>query len=177
MKRLLLLVAGSLLALCPVHAAESIHIFLKGKVSGDIKGDLSDNSIEGLAYQHEIVSPRDPASGLPTGRRQHKPFTIVKSLDKSTPLLYKMLATNEAGDVSFKFYRKDPKTGQTTQYYTVELKNATISNIRDWKPNTRDLSAERAGDLEEISFTYEKITWTYVEGGITFEDTWAANNT
>lgn len=34
-----------------------------------------------------IVSPRDAASGLPTGKRQHKPVTIVKELDKSTPLL------------------------------------------------------------------------------------------
>jgi type VI secretion system secreted protein Hcp len=24
--------------------------------------------------QHTIVSPRDPASGLPTGKRMHKPF-------------------------------------------------------------------------------------------------------
>jgi type VI secretion system secreted protein Hcp len=175
MKRLLLLAAGSLLAICPARAAESIHIFLKGKATGDIKGDLSDNSIEGLAYQHEIVSPRDAASGLATGRRQHKPLTIVKSLDKATPLLYKMLATNETGDVSLKFWRKDPKTGQTAHYYTIELKNATISNIRDWKPNTRDLSADRAGDLEEVSFTYERITWTYVEGGVSFEDSWAAS--
>jgi len=26
---------------------------------------------------HEIVSPRDPASGLPTGKRMHKPFTFT----------------------------------------------------------------------------------------------------
>ena len=176
MKHLLLLAAGALLALSPGRAAESIHIFLKGKVSGDIKGDLSDNSIEGLAFQHEIVSPRDAASGQATGRRQQKPFTIVKSLDKATPLLFKLLATNEASDVTLQFWRKDPKTGQPAHYYTVELKNATISGIRDWKPNTRDLSADRAGDLEEVSFTYQKIVWTFVEGGVSFEDSWAQDN-
>jgi hypothetical protein len=31
---------------------------------------------------------RDPASGLPTGQRIHKPFVITKELDKSTPTLY-----------------------------------------------------------------------------------------
>ncbi|HJT17187.1 MAG TPA: type VI secretion system tube protein Hcp [Thermoanaerobaculia bacterium] len=31
---------------------------------------------------------RDPASGLPTGKRMHKPFVITKELDKSSPLLY-----------------------------------------------------------------------------------------
>jgi hypothetical protein len=29
-----------------------------------------------------IVSPRDAASGLPTGKRQHKPFTITMPVDK-----------------------------------------------------------------------------------------------
>ena len=37
----------------------------------------SDNSVS------KIVSPRDAASGLPTGKRQHKPITITKELDKS----------------------------------------------------------------------------------------------
>lgn len=27
-----------------------------------------------IAPQHAINSPRDPASGLPTGKRQHKPM-------------------------------------------------------------------------------------------------------
>ena len=176
MKFLLLLAAGCVLALCPAHAAESIHVTIKSIASGEIKGDLSDDSIEALAYQHEIVSPRDAASGLATGRRQHKPLTIVKSIDKTTPLLYKMIATNDTGDVTLKFWRKDPKTGLQAHYYTIELKNATISNIRNWKPNTRDLSAERAGDLEEISFTYQKITWTYVDGGVTHSDPWVYVN-
>jgi type VI protein secretion system component Hcp len=30
---------------------------------------------------------RDPASGLPTGKRQHKPLFITKQIDKATPLL------------------------------------------------------------------------------------------
>jgi type VI secretion system Hcp family effector len=35
----------------------------------------------------EIVSPRDAASGLPIGKRQHRPVTITKTLDKSSPEL------------------------------------------------------------------------------------------
>lgn len=34
-----------------------------------------------------VVSPRDAASGLATGKRQHKPVTITKPLEPSTPLL------------------------------------------------------------------------------------------
>jgi bacteriocin-like protein len=29
----------------------------------------------------DIVSPRDPASGLPTGKRMHKPFTLSAESD------------------------------------------------------------------------------------------------
>ena len=58
----------------------------------------------------DIVSPRDPASGLPTGKRMHKPITITKEIDKSSPLLSTKLGevvvdtdgTVISGTVSFK---------------------------------------------------------------------------
>ena len=37
-----------------------------------------------ITFEQEIISPRDAASGLPTGKRQHKPFTIIKELDSSS---------------------------------------------------------------------------------------------
>lgn len=42
-----------------------------------------------ISFDQEIVSPRDAASGLPTGKRMHKPFVITKELDKSSPVLAK----------------------------------------------------------------------------------------
>jgi hypothetical protein len=38
-------------------------------------------------YECSIVSPRDAASGLATGKRMHKPFVITKELDKSSVVL------------------------------------------------------------------------------------------
>lgn len=38
-----------------------------------------------INFEQEIVSPRDAASGLPTGKRMHKPFVITKELDRSSP--------------------------------------------------------------------------------------------
>ena len=49
----------------------------------------TDNSVT------EVNSPRDAASGLPTGKRQHKPMTISKEIDKSTPLLAKAVSSSE----------------------------------------------------------------------------------
>lgn len=42
-----------------------------------------------VVVTNDVVSPRDAASGLPTGKRQHKPIRIVKEIDKSSPLLMK----------------------------------------------------------------------------------------
>jgi hypothetical protein len=36
---------------------------------------------------HTITSPRDPASGQATGKRQHKPHMIVKEWSASSPML------------------------------------------------------------------------------------------
>jgi type VI protein secretion system component Hcp len=55
----------------------------------------SGGSVECVIEQSSSVAPRDAASGLPTGKRQHKPISITKELDKSTPLLMQALCTNE----------------------------------------------------------------------------------
>lgn len=34
-----------------------------------------------------VVAPRDAASGMATGKRQHKPMTVTKPVEASTPLL------------------------------------------------------------------------------------------
>lgn len=40
-----------------------------------------------------VISPRDPTSGLPTGKRQHRPLIITKPVDKASPLLAKAAAS------------------------------------------------------------------------------------
>ena len=37
----------------------------------------------------EIIQARPAASGLATGKRKHKPMTVSKELDKSSPMLAK----------------------------------------------------------------------------------------
>jgi len=46
-----------------------------------------------IMVTYNIVSPKDPASGLPTGKRMHKPMLITKELDKSSPKLITNLGT------------------------------------------------------------------------------------
>jgi type VI secretion system secreted protein Hcp len=125
-------------------------------------GAIQDTSVV-VGLSHSIVSPRDPVSGLPTGQRMHKPFVITKYIDKATPPLYSALVNNEnLPTVILRYYRPDA-ANRPVVYYTVQLVNANIATIEEGFPNT-----------EKISFTYQKIIWTWTEGGITAEDDWEA---
>jgi hypothetical protein len=42
-----------------------------------------DDEVAGFA----VISPRDPASGLPTGKRMHKPFMATAGMDGSFGIL------------------------------------------------------------------------------------------
>ena len=39
--------------------------------------ELTEDLLAKVSGGHAIVSPRDPASGLPTGKRMHKPYSIL----------------------------------------------------------------------------------------------------
>lgn len=146
-------------------------------IQGSVTLPGSTGFIEGLGFDHEIVVERDAATGQATGRRQHKPIRIVKPIDKATPVLYKAMTENHVIAGEFRFWRAvvtGGGGGSQQHYYTVAITGGRIAGIRDWKTNTRDLSADRAGDLEEVTITYTTITWTWVDGGITHTDTWSS---
>src|SRR6185436_3328659 len=118
--------------------ALNAYLKLKGQKQGDISGSVTqkgrEKSIMVIAVSHEVVSPRDPASGLPTGKRMHKPFVITKELDKSSPLLYSALVNNEnipSWELQFWTPQLNPQggTGQEKQHYTVKLLNANIASL------------------------------------------------
>jgi type VI secretion system secreted protein Hcp len=177
------LVAGSLaLALAisttTADAAMMAYLRLKGARSGEVKGSVTQKGREGMigviAASHEIVSPRDPASGQASGKRMHKPLVITKELDKSSPILYRMLTTNEnIPELELRFYHQ-AAAGMEMQFYTVKLTNASISQIHFVQANVRQPELARLEEYEEVSFTYQKIEWTWNEGGITAQDDWMA---
>jgi type VI secretion system secreted protein Hcp len=125
-----------------------------------------------IAANHEIASPRDPASGLATGKRVHKPFVITKELDKSSPLLYQAMVTNEIIiEWELQFWAPSV-TPIEKQNYTVKLTNASIADIRFRMPDNKRVDEEKLNEYEEIEFTYQKIQWTWVDGNITASDDW-----
>ena len=161
--------------------ALNAYLRLKGQKQGEIKGSVTqkgrENSIMVIAVSHEIVSPRDPASGLPTGKRMHKPFVITKELDKASPLLYAALVNNEnIPSWELKFYTPQVKAqqgvGTEVNHFVVSLLNANIASINFRMPNNRNPDLMKYAEYEEVAFTYQKVIWTWNEGGVTAEDDW-----
>src|SRR4051812_11382663 len=151
--------------------ALNAYLKLKGQKQGDIKGSVTQKGREGkimvIAVQHEIVSPRDAASGLPTGKRQHKPFIITKELDKSTPLLQSALSNNEnIPEWELQFWKPQNSAmagvGAEFQNYTVKLTNANIASINFRMLNNKNPLLMPFVEYEEVAFTYQKIEWTWV---------------
>jgi type VI secretion system secreted protein Hcp len=156
--------------------ALNAYLKLKGQKQGEIKGSITqkgrEHKIAVIAVSHEVISPRDPASGLPTGKRMHKPFVITKELDKSTPLLFNALTNNEnIPEWELQFWRPSG-TGAEQQHYTVKLTNANVASINFRMSNNKHPDLMKFAEYEEIAFTYQKIEWTWVDGGITAMDDW-----
>jgi len=154
--------------------AETVHLFLT--LNGeDVEGESSvaslgrENSIECYQFTYQVKSPRDPASGQATGKRQHDPIVIVKRIDKSSPRLIKGLTRNEVAAGILKFYRPDPADGATEQFYTIEFKEGRVAGVREFVLDILDPAMATRPPLEEITFTFRSISWTH--GNVSHEDT------
>ena len=108
----------------------------------------------------------------------HKPFVITKESDKSSPVLYNILVNNEnIIEWELQFWSpalSSPGAGQEVQSHTVKLVNANIASIDFHMLNNKNPDLMRYAEYEEIAFTYQKIVWTWNDGGITAMDDWAA---
>ncbi len=124
------------------------------------------------AFDHTVTVPTDPQSGQPTGQRVHKPLTITKVFDKSSPLLYAALTTGERLTAcEIKWYRTSV-SGQPEHYFTIALEDAIITNINARMPNCQDPGMSSFTHLEDVSFSYRMITWTHEVGGTEGSDDW-----
>ena len=124
-------------------------------VTGSKQGVFSKVAIPVLAVSHEIVSPRDPASGLPTGKRQHKPISITMDYGPTTPKFIQALVNNEnLQSVLIGLLRSGKLVA------TIKLTNASVSHY------------VQTNQSAAFDFTYQKITWTWIAGGVTAQDDW-----
>lgn len=152
------------------------HLTLQGEKQGNIEGSCEMNGREGTilvyAMLHDVHIPRDPQSGLGSGKRIHGLLSIVKEYDKSSPKMYQALCTGEhLKKVNIKWYRIN-KQGAEEHYFTHTLEDAIVVAIKPFTPTAFLAESEPYRHMEEVSFTYKKIRWIWEADGIEAEDSW-----
>jgi type VI protein secretion system component Hcp len=158
--RLFMVVAGLVVLALPVAAHAAAYLKL-----GDIKGEAVQTTRADAATKRahkghkdeievhsfswgatnsgasaRVIAPRDAASGLPTGKRQHRPVTFTRPLDRNP------------GTVTVQASLPDCRVG--TVYSTVELGDSTTREA----VRLHD-AAVSACAAEQVSFNYTKIEW------------------
>ena len=73
--------------------------------------------------------------------------------------------------VEIKWYRIKPD-GKQEHYFTHKLEDAIIVSIKPYMKNCLDSNFEQFQHMENVSFTYRKITWTWQPEGIGAEADW-----
>src|SRR5689334_11041483 len=118
------------------------YLKLKGSKQGLIKGSVTQKGPSGsilvLATHHEVSVPHDVTTGQPSGKRQHKVFSVTKEVDPSTPALYSALVNNETfSEWELEFWRTNA-SGAEAAYYVVKLTRAAVVTIEFVQPDARN---------------------------------------
>lgn len=164
--------------------AYEFYMFVEGTKQGALKGEsLKDkwkDKCTGISFSHEVKSPRDAATGLPSGKRQHSPLCIVKEWGASSPQLMQALCTNEIlKKVTFEFIHTTAE-GVEEVYFVITLTNATIARVVRTTGGANSEGSAKVTtqwdtmELESIEFTYQKIEWEHKPASTMAGDDWVA---
>ena len=112
----------------------------------------------------EVESPTDATSGLPTGKRQHKPFIVRRAIDgRSESLLGSATSNGQLNEVKIELVQP----GAAVPYATYTLTDVAIASYRH-------SGAGGSAVTEEITFTYQKIALKH--GTAMASDDWSVPN-
>lgn len=143
------------------------YLTIEGEVSGTVMGpsvySMASDTIEVLDIQHKVTHEYDQQHGTPSGDRHHEPFMIVKAVDVTTPTLCDMCTKAELiTEAKLKYYVQTGAAPDPVEFFTWTLTNAYITYVRQIP--AMELGGEYAEQydlLEEVSFSYQQITWEH----------------
>ena len=164
--------------------SQPVYVSITGATQGNISQNAFTADSVGNIYQegHEnevfcqaltvhVTIPRDPQSGAPTGQRVHQPASLIKYVDRASPLLMASITSGEILQVTANFYRTST-AGKQENYYQVQFTDVLLVDLRQYTPVALDPANGPYRDMEEILFTYRKIESTHKVAGTSGADDW-----
>lgn len=150
-------------------AAIDSYMTITGQRQGVIHGTGPQGSIKLMSLASKALTMSEVRSGVPErSKRPWSEIVVTKTVDKSSPLLKRALAGNEPMTITIVVNRP----GTANRLYTITLTNAHISSIKTAADD--ESPKESVAETESISFTFQKIEWTYTRGNATktMSDDW-----
>ncbi|WP_159282774.1 Hcp family type VI secretion system effector [Rahnella variigena] len=132
----------------------------------------SEGAIEIQSFTHGLSVPFDGNTGRLMSTRVHQTMGLVKEFDKSTPYLYRAVATSEKLQKAVvKWYRINA-AGMEEEYLNMTMEGVRLLNINPHMHNFKHAEGQASIPTESIGLGYHKITWLYLDGHISFTDEW-----
>jgi type VI secretion system secreted protein Hcp len=145
----------------------------QGKFRGEIPRKGYENKIAALNFEYGVAIKPDAATGLPTGKRQHRPIRIVKTWGAASTQLFSALTANEVlNTVVIDFVVVNPTTGAEVLDHTITLTNATTTSVQYQMENVNGQFTQ----VESVEFTFQKITMTDAKSQTMAGDDWSMPN-
>ena len=147
--------------------AFEFYVTIEGTKQGLLKGEsvreAHQDKMAGLAFHYQVSSPRDAASGMATGKRQHQPITFVKEWGAASPQLFTAAVTNEQlKSVVFEFVRTNDN-GEEYVFHTIKLGTAVITSIEQYIDEVPPEGRDTVGK-EKVSLTFQRIEIENADG-------------
>lgn len=174
-----LLVVVCIFGAVQIASAASVDFFLRieGSKQGQFKGEstMADRlPCSQFKYQTSETSAvssataRDVATGHPSGKRMHGVITIVREIDKASPMFVKAMSTGEIlTSVDLEFVHNGA-SAKPQVYKTLHMSNVMVTSIK---------SMSSGGDrpMESITLTAdtENIVAKDMNGNKTSMDDWS----
>lgn len=146
-------------------SSSGISVFMFLQIDGNsIEGESvvaslgRENSIQIDSFNQEMART--------SGRIEHKHLVITKVIDKASPLLFKALSSDESVDsAEFRFFRPSISgSGSEEHFYTIKIESGKIESMITFTDSSDPYY------FEEISISFQDITWTDEISGATHRD-------
>jgi type VI secretion system secreted protein Hcp len=105
----------------------------------------------GASMQH-VIGPGSAGAEARVGRASIQNLTVMKAVDKTSPLLFDDCVTGNVLKTVDLIYDK-PMGDQQEDYYKIHMENALITSIQH--------SGSNENPMESISFAFEKYKVSY----------------
>lgn len=155
----------------------SAYLEITGSQQGPIQGSSvrrgREDYIEVFRFDHCVEIPMGADQGVGSGQALHRPISILKEVDRSTPKLYQALCQHEKLDEVRLYWYRYTAAGREELYYSIRLENARVLRIQPWTPDITDERQEQLRFMERVEFGYERIVWSWgPEGNVEYETDW-----